>query len=336
MLIWAKEGNNEAREIIYKTFEQQDFNESWLGGEQIIALDGIKGLLVVAEIVGGRILEDDEFWEDDCLIMQASENHETIKVWSALEKEALNNIKVKAYLDAVKSHRQENASIRDNRQKNKNKISSFKRIFEIIEQKPNYFYLLSKFGRKATEDDLEQIFKRLLIETREQQLVKYLYIFRDRILPRLDSRLFDLAASDNDQIQFAALAALANSKDYSLHNLAIKLIKEQPKSINNRVLKLFINNYHVEDLQIIKSVLNKPQSIDTRHYLGMDLMKIIDTHKTPELIPCSLWIYEQTPCTYCRKSILKILISLQQVPPAVIKECLQDCSPDIRALANAY
>ncbi|GAB4540016.1 MAG: hypothetical protein Tsb0014_30980 [Pleurocapsa sp.] len=336
VLIWAKEGNKEARELIYTTFKQQDFNESWLGGDQIIALDGIEGLLSVAEIVGQKILEDDELWEDDWLITQAGEQYEASKVWSILEKEALKNIKVKAYLDAVKSHTKDKTIAKDNRQKNRNQKISLARIFEIIEQKPNHFYLLSKFGRQATEDNIVQIFAKLLVETKEKQLVKYLYIFRDKALPRLDSRLFDLALSDNDRIQFAAITALANSKDDSLHNLAIELIEKRPKSINNRVLKLLINNYRTEDVKLIESILNKSQNIDTKHYIGMDLMEIIDTHKTSELISCCWWIYEQTPCAYCRQSILKILISLQQVPQAIIKECLQDCSADIRALANAY
>ena len=58
VFIWAKQGNLEAKELIYQTFKQQDFSESWLGGEQIIALDGIEGLLAIAEIVGERLLQD--------------------------------------------------------------------------------------------------------------------------------------------------------------------------------------------------------------------------------------------------------------------------------------
>ena len=107
VLIWAKQGNIEAREIIYRAYKQK-LNESWLGGEQIIKLDGIHGLLKVAEIFGARLLEDNELWEDNSLINLACENHDSSKVKSTLEKEALNNIKIAAYLKAVKSYEEKN------------------------------------------------------------------------------------------------------------------------------------------------------------------------------------------------------------------------------------
>ena len=331
VLIWAKQGDEKAREIIYTTFKQQDFNESWLGGKQIIALDGIKGLLAVAEIVGGRPLKNDKSWEDDSLIIQASKHHDASEVWSALEREALNNSRIKAYLDAVKSQQK-----RRNSYIKKDRKISFADVIKRIEQQRISSYILSRFGRDADEYDIEKIFARLLLERRKEQLLRYLYVFRKRAFPRLDRILFDLATSDDNQIQSAAITALANNTDNSIGSFAIKLIQKQPNSIDNGGLKLFINNYQTEDFQIIGSVLNESHNIDTRHRIGMDLMKIIDRYKTPELINYSIWIYENTPCTYCRRSILKILIKLQQVPSAIIKECSQDCSPEIRALVNAY
>ncbi|MGL4881893.1 MAG: hypothetical protein ACRC8K_12630 [Waterburya sp.] len=101
--IWAKQGCQEAREIIYKTFKKQEFNESWLGGENIIEIDGISGLLYVAEVFGEKLRQDEELWEDDYLISQAGDRFGKKTVIKALEERSPININVKAYLDAVQS-----------------------------------------------------------------------------------------------------------------------------------------------------------------------------------------------------------------------------------------
>ncbi|GAB4528107.1 MAG: hypothetical protein Tsb0014_09250 [Pleurocapsa sp.] len=333
--IWAKQGCLEAKKIIYQTFKQQEFNESWLGGEHIIAIEGIQGLLAVAEIVGARLIEDNELWEDDYLITQASAIFDKNLVIESIEKEAVNNSKVKAYLDSVKTYQENTLKQKEDRKKSKNNTIDINTIIEKIEQKKYRGYVLSRFGRDATKQEIDRVFEKLLSETRKEQLIRYLHVFRYRKLPKLDIRLFDLAKSDDEEIQLPAIAALAVNKDDSLHNLAINLIKQQPKSINNRVLKLLINNYQSDDFKIIESILNKSHDIDLRHEIGMDLIDIIDKQKTAELINCSLWVYENTPCSYCRQEILKILIESKQVSQNILEECLHDCSPAIRAISKS-
>lgn len=330
VLIWAKQGNLEAREIIYRAYKQQKLNESWLGGEQIIKLDGIHGLLKVAEIFGARLLEDNELWEDNSLINLACKNHDSSKVKSTLEKEALNNIKIAAYLKAVKSY-EDIADLKHNR--NKNKKFELDYILQKIEKK-DAFYIYRKFGNNATDDEIEQVFYLLLKETRKKQLCRYLWVFKNRIFPRLDSRLFDLAASNDEEIQYFAIAALANNKSNSIRNVAVELIQQQPKSVENGVLSLFINNYQSGDFKIIESVLTSSQDIDFRHYAAIDLIKIINAQNAPELINCALWVYEYTPCSHCRHEIIKFLIDTQQATTDILEECLHDCCPDIRALVN--
>ena len=65
-------------------------------------------------------------------------------------------------------------------------------------------------------------------------------------------------------------------------------------------------------------------------------MNVIETQKNPELLNCAFWIYENTPCAYCRESILDILLDFKQVTLKILEECLYDSSTDIRALAKTY
>lgn len=52
----------------------------------------------------------------------------------------------------------------------------------------------------------------------------------------------------------------------------------------------------------------------------MDLIKLANAQKTSELRTCSLWVYENTPCSYCRHKIVEILVKLNQAPKALMNK----------------
>ncbi len=98
----ARRGLEEARRAIYDKFALQEFDEFWIGGSQIVELDGIEGLLHVAEVIGTRLLEEPDFRHDyDYLVTEAIERFDKQTVIAALEKRASENANVRAYLDAV-------------------------------------------------------------------------------------------------------------------------------------------------------------------------------------------------------------------------------------------
>ena len=330
--IWAKQGDIEAKQIIYETFAKQKFNESWLGGEQIIDLDGIAGLLYVAQIVGKRLLKDDELWEDDWLISQASERFGKETVIETLEKEALSDRNISAYLDAVKTYQTNTANNKKRRSKANRKILDLDTVLESIDTIRHYRALLNNFGKYAEDKEIERVFQQLIKETRREHLIRYLWIFRWRKLPKLDKRLLELTRTDDVELQGVAIAAVAKNKDDSLRDLAISLL--QLTNSYNGELKLLINNYQPGDFKLIESILNNSFDIHTKHNVCWDLIDIAKTQKKSELTTCSLWVYENTPCSSCREKILKILIDLKQVPKQILIECLNDCSPNIRDLAR--
>ena len=146
--------------------------------------------------------------------------------------------------------------------------------------------------------------------------------------------MLDFAKSDNEKLQSAAIAALANYHSDTLRRLALELIREQPESVQNGVIKLLINNYKSGDFWVLESVLSISQDSDLQHSIGMDLIELINAQKTTELKECSLWVYENTPCSYCRQQIVEILIALRQTPQSMLQECLHDCSSKIRSLVQ--
>lgn len=222
----ARRGFPQARRAIYDKFELQQFNESWLGGCQIIELDGIEGLLRVAEVIGARLLKDLEYWEDDYLVSEAGDRFGFETVMASLEEQASASANVRAYKESVMKDRSLRADKHGlTNRTNRQACPTIKHILSKIEAASgSVFSPYSFFGSCASNEEIEHLFSRLLAETRREQLIRYLWIFRRRALPLLNRPLFDLAETNDEELQDAAIAAIANTEDMAVRDLAIRLL----------------------------------------------------------------------------------------------------------------
>ncbi|MEW5858458.1 MAG: hypothetical protein AB1861_13925 [Cyanobacteriota bacterium] len=331
--VLAQLGSKQARRAIYDKFDLQQFNESWFGGCQIVKLDGIEGLLHVAEVIGARLLKEQDSWEDDYLVTEAGERFGFETVMAALEERASTNANIRAYKDAIAKHSE---SVRTTHRNHQSRQTVNNILFKIEAASGSIPSFYSTFGRRASDEDIEHLFARLLAETRREQLIRYLWVFRRRTLPSLNRYLFELAESDDEELQDAAISAIANTKDKSVRDLAIRLLQEKPTSIYRGAIELFIKNYQPRDCQLIESVLYASENPNMFHALGCDLVNLAKAQGSPELASCCLWVYENTPCSICRKRIVEALLELDQATESLVLECLWDCSQDIRALAKSW
>jgi hypothetical protein len=110
----AQQGDELAKQAIYEKFDAQEFNESYMGGEEVIQLDGLKGLLHVANVIGKRLLEDDDYWEDDMLYCITCEMIGKEITDEFLARHAKENRYVTAYIKELKRH-EERSKPKDNR-----------------------------------------------------------------------------------------------------------------------------------------------------------------------------------------------------------------------------
>ena len=341
--ILAQRGSERARQAIYRKFDLQEFDTSWLGAEQIIEIDGIKGLLHIAEILGAKLLADPKHWEDDNLVSEASELYGKEAVVAALSERAEISANVRAYIDEITKRSDFFAPTKSNKNKSKKKKSSrqtdrptVEYIISKIEAGANWRYYGGVLGQKASDGEIEYLFERLLAETRREQLMRYLWLFRKREFPRLNDRLFELAARDDEEIQVAAIVGLAHTKDASIRNLANSLFREKPNSICRRALQLYKKNYEPEDYQLIEeSVLNVSEDSDLLHDIAFDLIRFIQAQDDPQLANLLFWAYERTSCAICRKYLVEDLLKRKQAPESLLQECFWDGDKGIRALAKS-
>lgn len=334
---FAQRGYEPARKALYAKFEQQRVSDYWLASEQIINIDGLDGLLYVIEILGARLLHDPEFVEDDNMIREAYERFGKETVLSTLSERAESSENVRIYLDQVVSgHKQADTKTRPSPRPEPNLENILSQIEGCEDESMIHYssFVYLRFGQKANNPDIEYLFSRLLVETRLEQLKRYLWIFRRRVVPRLDNRLFELARSSDKEVQEAALSALANIQDSRVRDFALQLVKEQPQSVCQGAIELFVKNYQWGDDTLIESVLDNCNDPEDIHSIGIDLLDLAETQPYHELANCLSWVYEQTPCAHCRKNAVEILIARNLASEALLLECLWDSYEETRDLAR--
>ncbi len=304
----TKQGDKGAKLAIYQKFDLQEFNETYLGGDEIIQMDGLEGLLHIAKVIGKRLIEEDSYWEDDQLYGQACEIFGKEPTDEFLLGHFKENRFVTAYLDELKKHEE-----RSKPQDSRSHIERFRdeypieRILEDINNEKGRYPFI-RFGKYATTDEIEKIFSLLITETDKERLIRYLLIFRNRELPGLPQSIANLAFSNDYEIRDVAISALKKSSGVGIREIAITLCSDEDNEVALKAIELLINNYQEGDSKHIEPILNNVEDKDILRGACMDAIKLFEKNPLKELIKTMLWVYENTPCTHCRNWATRLLI----------------------------
>jgi hypothetical protein len=322
----ARRGDPAARQALYVRLENSPSN-GFDSAENVIDLDGIDGLLRAAEMRGRRLLADPQAWEDEMLLDLTAESHGEESVRAALEDAASRSQAVRAYLDAV------DASRRDRESPRRRTGPDLAAILADIEAEVGTFPgRYARFGKTASQEDVDTVFARLLAETRRPQQLRCLWVFRMRPLPRLADLLLTLAESADLEIQEAACSALAGTPDARVHALALRLLA-RPESLAHSSLRLFRSNLEEGDPARIEAALWAPEDREQAHSITWDLLELAGAHPEADFTGSLLWVAEHSPCGNCRARALKQLIQRGTAPASLLQECLHDADGEARELA---
>jgi hypothetical protein len=325
-LAWrlAEDGDAAARQALYARLENPP-PKGDDGASFVIELDGVDGLLRVAEMRGRRLLADPEAGEDRWLVKDAEETYGEEEVRAALNDAASRSPAVRAYCDAIEKPRSERREPLG--------WTALGTVLEKVEAAAETYPLrFMFFGQKASQDDLEAVFARLLAETRRDQQLRCLWVFRQRAVPRCADLLVSLAESTDAEMQEAACAALAGTCDPRVRALALRLL-ERPESLCSSSLQLFLANLEEGDPERIAAALWVPDDRRKVHSIGLDLLDLAGAHPDEDWTDCLLWLAEHGPCSMCRSSALSALVKNGTAPEALLEECLSDAVEEIRELA---
>ncbi|MDH5764347.1 MAG: hypothetical protein OEZ51_15380, partial [Nitrospinota bacterium] len=299
------------------------------GRTEIVDLDGLKGFIHIINVLGEKLINDEDFY----LFGQVSEMFSEEEVKECLSLAGETNPIIKKYYDAVMEF---NGKGKEEDIPDSNELS-LEEVFNIIDRTKdrNRNFELRSFGRKAKIFEIEQVLGRLLKEDEKFKKLACLEVFTDRAFPSLELGLFDLLQVEDKDIRYNSIWAMSNVEDKKVREFAVNYLNAKGKKCDPSMLKLLENNYQPGDHKLIESVLKDWDDPDDNHEAVLNLLRINDKKERPELAGGFLWAYDHTPCSHCRGSIVESLVDWEEAPVLMLEECLMDCQEDTVELAKS-
>ncbi len=327
-----KDGAEFLLPLLYEHYERvyKQFSNCWIMGKTIIDIDDLKGLTFVFKTLAKYSpSQQDTFglYSDVCDEIGFE------KVNGCLEKLSGKSVWLQNFL---KESKEEYKKIEDGyyarKIRRKRKRMSLAEFLDLIESDKSLKSGFFTFGRFAQPDELLTVYKKLKRETNSKNIWRYLKAFQEKPLPQLGSFAFELARSQTSEVKVRLMSftALSNSCDRRIRNFAIKTIQDDPDSIFFGVLELFKKNYREGDCTLILNSLFVHRKSHWTHRAVCDLVDIMKSTGSKELIDCALWAYEKSPCTFCREKIVVTLSELQILPENLLEEGMYDCNEYLR------
>ena len=186
-----KEGYLKDKNLLYERFEDNylQYSEFW-GEERLIAIDGVEGILKVAEVIGKTIFENPENWVDSYMIDDFQKRNKAIDIYAELERASMKSQNIKAYYNSILENKWKVSRIR------KIKRFSYELVKESIEDR-RFGILQSSRNIELTDTEVEKLANEFLSEKDNQLKERYLRFFRSRKFPFDYKPIFQIASGKN-------------------------------------------------------------------------------------------------------------------------------------------
>ncbi|MBZ5727894.1 MAG: hypothetical protein LAP87_23235 [Acidobacteriia bacterium] len=325
----AFDGNEVARQAMYASYAPGP-RMGELIGIDFLKMDGIKGLLFVAEKIGALLMVKPEEVDEGYLLSQSLEICGEQSTWDALRDAGATNSAIEKYrlFAADSSRHPTGAPYRPP------EVPSLKYQQLLNDLPTNKPYLLWKWGERASDEELELAAKGLLAAKDSKHQLAHLRIFARRRFPLDVNALLALAEIEQDRVGFAAVKALTNVSHPAVRALAFRMNDTRARWRGSAV-DLVAQNYEDGDHRIILRWFQEEEDRETLHSLGMDLIDFWERHPDEETeVPMMRSLYEKGPCSVCRKRAVTRLSERGALTDQLRAECAWDANSEIRDLVS--
>ncbi len=323
----AAAGADEARRLLYSSLTRLSHTSDVIGADQIVALDGVDGLIYVARQLGRWLRADPDFWVDDYLCAQFDTSTGIEGGLAALEHEARVDADVANYLAGMRKTRESqsgSSSIFD-----ATAYTGAEIVAHVNENPRDQCHWFRLWGAQAASGQRETVFTALLASDELERVKRLFRCFAKTGVPRFDSRLLRWIAHPDEEVQWAAVKAVAPIKHVELRQAAMQLIASGRMANGIALLE---NNFETGDFAMCEGYLESLEDADQTHTLVGQLLDLCGAHPGAESLHCLLYVYELSPCSTCRNRAVKALTDTNTAPAWVLNESRFDADPDTRAL----
>ncbi len=321
---FARQGDAEAREAIYKRYRGKKIRFSdWLGERAIIELDGIEGLKFIAVRRGKAGLKNPDIYGDRELISQFKELHPGLRVMRELQKAAKTNKWIQAYIESAN-------------QPKTPKIKSPRYNYDMVNQKIEELKVVPlgpAHAKKLSKRVLTRLADDFLKETNRLKQEKYLRIFQYVPFPYHYQSILKLAKAPqrkNDRLVEFACASLQFFTSDEIRTYTLQ--KLQKTRHPEDYLSLLVANYRDGDAKLLSTIAKKSKDPDRAHDLAYSYIPIYEKNKTKECLEPLMAIYDSMTCGIHRKGLISIMWENKVLPKKILKEIEFDSFDSTREL----
>ena len=325
--LYAQQNEVEVKQAIYERFLTNPIEGSdWVGAYEILELDGLNGLFYVAERFGKYIAQNPDDWQDDWIIKRFQEENENIEVDVELKKKAKTNKFIRIYLDNIKR-------TKASQEKHKHKPTKYKDIIDkVLNSKPHFSFFRK---RNLTDDEVNQIAKRLISETDKSNIEKLLEVFDFYKFPYDSEIILNFAKqrrTSKNRIVENAIDALKYLKSKAIRNFSMDKIQTAKNPID--YLQILVSNYKSGDFKLLSEIVNKTNNEHKIEQLSGIYTDIYKANKTKECKEPLEILYHKMNCAIHRNGIVKVLLENKVLSDKIKQQIKFDCDLNTRKLAK--
>ncbi len=300
---FAKRGDVASRAQLRAIFATNATSERPDGASELVAAEGIAGLLTVAAQLP---LDPDDPWFATMLVNDAAEIAGEAAIWTALRERAASDPKIATFLAAVEQETERRAEYRAQKKSPEASIAYAGIRSAILAGTAS----ARLWRRGATDSDLLAAATDILREEDAERLKRLLQIFAERPFPLEHTRLLILARDPDERLAHLSRTALKNIAHPDVRTLGLALLADG----NGAGARLLANNYQDDDFALIERLLRTWGDRDAIHALGFGLRDIVEDQPLPDATDALIALYEVDPCAICRRRAVKLLHQLGTIP----------------------
>lgn len=324
--IFAQSGDTVSRQAIFDRFFNHPVDHSdWVGYSEILELDGLEGLVFIADKIGKALEKNPDDWQDDMIIDHFQRENPKVKAFAELEKASKQNRFIKIYLDNIKR-------TEENRKNHIREKVEYKNIIEEVLLCKPYIRL---WKRKITDKQLTAIANQLLIEKNKNNQEKLLYVFNKFKFPFDSEFILQFAkqkpTSKNRIVEFA-IDALQYLQSKEIRQFALDQLKttKRPESLTS----ILISNYQNGDSKLLTELAEKFNQDYIIENLASSYIDIYKANKTTECKEPLEAIYDKLTCGIHRKGIIEVLMDNKVLSNKIRQEIKYDSYFETRQLLD--
>ena len=189
--------------------------------------------------------------------------------------------------------------------------------------------------RRIKNTELTELISEMIKSAKEEKRVAQLLQCLDENCPITNEELMDYYKKGSLALKREILRILSERQGSGLHDFALEVLQEDTR--DGRTVRLLLNNFLPGDEKILLSALKKLNVDYTdgdNWHDAFSAVLLADLTKVQVPKDVLYYIYENSLCSFCRDSALRLLVRKRWLTEDILNECLYDSNCEIRLWAD--